>query len=398
MFRYLTLVWAILIQLCFGAVYAWSTFVVPLKKNYGLSSLQTQIIFGLMIGVFATMMIVTGRLQEKYGPRLVTAFGAVAYGAGYLMASFSNGSFVVLLISMGLITGVGLGLGYISSIVACQKCFPRQKGFVTGLVVAGFGAGAVSIAIFVKPLLDRGLDILQLFRYMGVAYFLIILAGSIFLKIPRAESKASWETIRVRELIGQPVFRTMFLCMFTGTFAGLMIIGNLAPIGISFGAGQTSAVIAISTFAAGNAVGRIIWGKLYDSIGKGTITASLAFMGFSLLCLLLFGSSSMLFPVFAFMIGFSFGANLVLYAAHTADLYGIGLVGSIYPYVSMAYGFSALIGPVFGGFCFDLRNSFVFPLMSAFLLSVCGALLFFLFSKRNKETSLGKTTGTVLEN
>lgn len=398
MFRYLTLVWAILIQLCFGAVYAWSTFVVPLKKDCGLSSLQTQIIFGLMIGVFAMMMIVTGRLQEKYGPRLVTAVGAVAYGAGYLTASFSNGSFVVLIISMGLITGAGLGLGYISSIVACQKCFPRQKGFVTGLVVAGFGAGAVSIALFLKPLLDRGLDILQLFRYMGVAYFLIILTGSMFLKIPRSESMVSGGPVSVRELIRQPVFRTMFLCMFTGTFAGLMIIGNLAPIGISFGAGQAAAAIAINTFAAGNALGRIIWGKLYDSIGKGTIAASLAFMGASLLCLLLFGSSGMLFPVFAFMTGFSFGANLVLYTAHTADIYGIARVGSIYPYVSMAYCFSALIGPVFGGFCFDLRNSFVFPLMIAFLLSVSGSLLFFLFTRRSRETSMGKTASPVLEN
>jgi MFS family permease len=102
-------------------------------------------------------------------------------------------------------------------------------------------------------------------------------------------------------------------------------------------------------------------------------------MSFSLLSVLLFGYSSLMFPIFAGMIGFGFGANLVLYAARTADIYGIERVGVIYPYVSLAYGLSAILGPTFAGICFDLNNTYYIPIATAMLLSVAGALLFFFF-------------------
>jgi len=395
MYRYLTLLWAIVIQVCFGAVYAWSTFVAPLKREYGLSSTQTQIIFGVMIGIFAIMMIVTGRLQEKYGPRLIAAFGGIAYGAGYFIASFSKGNFLVLLFAMGLIAGMGLGLGYISSIISCQKCFPRQKGLATGLVVAGFGSGAIAISLIIKPMLDKRIDILFLFRRMGIVYFILIFIGAMFLKTPPENIKNVKERVRLSDLVKQKIYRTMFVCMFTGTFAGLMIIGNLVPIGISLGTNTASAVLAVSTFAIGNATGRIIWGRLYDMFGRATITASLAMMGISLLCLLLFGYSNSLFPIFACMTGFSFGANLVLYAAHTADIYGIRLVGLIYPYVALAYGASAIIGPTFGGLCYDLRDNFTIPLITAFILSIAGAVLFFLHCKRRENKRSARSVQSI---
>jgi OFA family oxalate/formate antiporter-like MFS transporter len=391
MYRYLTLLWSIVIQICLGAVYAWSTFVVPMKKEYGLSSMQTQVVFGMMIGIFAIMMIVTGRLLEKYSSRLIAALGGVAYGSGYLLASFSEGNFFLLLIAFGLITGAGLGLVYISSIISCQKCFPRQKGLATGMVVAGFGSGAVSISLIVKPLLDKGIDILFLFRSMGIVYLIVIFIGAMFLKTPPEKTEKTKERVRLRDLVKQKIYRTMFLCMFTGTFAGLMIIGNLLPIGISLGANTASAALAISTFAIGNATGRIIWGRLYDKLGRATITASLALMAISLLCLLLFGYSNSLFPIFACTTGFSFGANLVLYAAHTADIYGIRLVGLIYPYVALAYGASAIIGPTFGGLCYDLRDNFTIPLITAFLLSMAGAVLFFLHCRRRRKNRSAET-------
>jgi OFA family oxalate/formate antiporter-like MFS transporter len=85
------------------------------------------------------------------------------------------------------------------------------------------------------------------------------------------------------------------------------------------------------------------------------------------------------------MTGFSFGANLVLYAAHTADIYGIRLVGLIYPYVALAYGASAIIGPTFGGLCYDLRDDFAIPLITAFILSIAGAVLFLLHCRRRND-------------
>ena len=91
--RYVTVISAsILIMLCAGAVYAWSIFVAPLKTEFGFSTVQTQVVYGLIIGVFTIAMLFVNKVLRKYGPRVSAAIGAVLFFAGYMIASFSHGN------------------------------------------------------------------------------------------------------------------------------------------------------------------------------------------------------------------------------------------------------------------------------------------------------------------
>ncbi len=45
--KYVILIVAVLIQICIGVGYSWSTFVPALKQTFGLSITQTQTIFGI---------------------------------------------------------------------------------------------------------------------------------------------------------------------------------------------------------------------------------------------------------------------------------------------------------------------------------------------------------------
>ena len=59
--RWLVVVGAVAIQLCLGAIYAWSVFSAPLKDDAGWSKLETQIVFSAGLAFFAIVMVYAGR-------------------------------------------------------------------------------------------------------------------------------------------------------------------------------------------------------------------------------------------------------------------------------------------------------------------------------------------------
>lgn len=59
------------------------------------------------------------------------------------LANFSANKLWWLYLSYGRIGGVGIGFGYIAPIAVPVKWFPDRRGLITGIVVGGFGAGAL---------------------------------------------------------------------------------------------------------------------------------------------------------------------------------------------------------------------------------------------------------------
>ena len=97
--RWLVVVGAILIQLCLGAIYAWSVFT-PGLKDAGWSSAETQAVFAAGLASFAVVMVIAGRLMPKIGPRNLAIAGANAPTPGKInLVDFriSFGSLVILL-------------------------------------------------------------------------------------------------------------------------------------------------------------------------------------------------------------------------------------------------------------------------------------------------------------
>ena len=372
--RYLVLAASISILLCIGGIYAWSVFVPSLRTDYGLSAGQAQLIFGATIASFTISMILAGRWQERIGPRPVAALGGLLFGGGYLLGSLSRGEFLLLLLGIGVIAGIGVGFVYVCPLATCLRWFPERKGLVTGLTVAGFGLGAVLQSAIVESLFARAMDVLTIFAWIGVAYGAVIVGGASFLSVPgRPASQAPPRALYLRALLQERSFWALFAGMFAGTFAGLLVIGNLKPIGLEAGVEAHVATLAVSLLAVGNALGRLSWGWLFDRFGRKVIPSSLLLLGLAVAALLLAGHE-WLFPLTVVLIGFGFGACFVVYAAQIAAAYGPEEVGRIYPLVFLAYGFSGIVGPFVGGWFFDLYRSYTGAILTAAILSFSGGL------------------------
>lgn len=355
--RWIVLAGSVLLQTCLGAVYAWSTFVPSLKQEHGVSGAQAGMVFGVAIGSFTVAMVFAGRMLESRGPRLLATVGAVLFGTGYLVAGLSGGRFPLLLLGAGLLAGIGIGFAYVCPLAAGVRWFPRHKGLVTGISVAGFGGGAMVLSGLAGSLLHRGVPVLEVFRWVGLIYGAAALAGAVVLRMPESQRQQEATGIPLRELLRHREFRALTASMLAGTFSGLLVVGNLKPMGLAAGLTPQASVLAIQIFALGNAAGRISWGWIFDRTGRPSIPVSLVCL-LAAITGLSAAQSSGLFLAMAGLSGFCFGASFVVNAAQTAAVFGHERIGSVYPYIFLAYGFSGLTAPAMGGWISDVTGGY----------------------------------------
>jgi|Deesub1362A_J573_1020465.scaffolds.fasta_scaffold02579_3 OFA family oxalate/formate antiporter-like MFS transporter len=376
--KYIITISSIIIMVCLGGVYAWSVFVPPLKAEHGLSTAETQLLFGFTIAVFTIAMIFAGRLQEKRGPRLTASIGAIFFSSGYLLASISKGQIVLLLLGIGILSGAGIGFGYVCSLTTPIKWFPRYKGLITGISVAGFGGGAILLSYIVKFLLAREMPVLDIFRTIGIGYGMVVFLSALALSVPEDIKKERGEGFfNASELVKDRKLWALFFGMFAGTFAGLLVTGNLKPIGLSYGISDKIATAAISLLAVGNAAGRIIWGRLSDMLGgRRSIIAALLFLSVFTLTLFFGARYDAGFLLITFAIGLGFGANFVLFATEVSHIYGVHKVGTIYPFVFLSYGIAGIIGPIIGGWLFDIMQTYHAAIIISALICTAGAAVY----------------------
>jgi OFA family oxalate/formate antiporter-like MFS transporter len=399
--RNLVVVGAIMIQLALGAIYAWSVYTKSLKEA-GWSKQDTQMVFSAGLALFAIVMVVAGRFLQhpKVGPKRLAMLSGLVLGLGYVLAGiFGAENFITTFIFVGIIGGAGIGIGYVVPIAVGIKWFPDKKGLITGLAVAGFGFGAtlwMTLADKLGPLgggeLIKNLGVSGTFIAFGIAYFILVEIGSIWMSFPPDGFKpAGWEppqatgakplagsvTLTSLEMLRTPQYYLILLTFAFGASAGLMSIGlmKLWPMEAlqakGIGAEEASAMATLAMavfFALFNGLGRIVWGMISDRIGrKLSIIIMAATQGVFVYLFQFMAGNEYTLYLFAMLIGFNFGGNFALFPTLTADTFGTKYVGMNYGWVFLAYAIGGIFGPIMGGKLGDMGN---FPLA----FTICGIL------------------------
>ncbi len=380
--RWKVAVGAIVIQMCLGAIYAWSVFTTPLQDE-GWSKVETQIVFSAGLASFALVMVYAGRKLHTWGPQRLALAGGVTLGVGYLVAAIGGGSsFVPVLLGVGLIGGSGIGLAYVVPIAVGMRWFPDHKGMISGVAVAGFGFGAmgwIKVAGSWGNLIDRiGLD--GTFATYGIAFAVVVVLGSLTMKMPPKgwlptgftppeELGKGGEDFTPREMLRTPQFHLISLTFMVSAGAGLMAIGVMKLYGVEAlsdsGLSEDQADAAAGTamavfFSVANGVGRLAWGTLSDKLGrKRSVVLMAASQGVFLLLFTTLAQNEWSLYLAATLTGFNFGGNFALFPALTADEFGNTAVGDNYPWVFLSYGAGGIIFPILGGSLGDAGN---FPL------------------------------------
>lgn len=350
----------IFLQIALGAVYAWSVFRVPLSKQFGWSISQVTFTFTICIFIVGFASFFGGLWMNKKGPRVVALTGAVLYGLGVFLASFSANKLWWLYLSYGFIGGLGLGFGYIVPVATLVKWFPDRRGLITGIAVGGFGAGALITAPVATRLIQT-VGVLPTFAYLGVGYFIVsIIAGWFMQNPPDGWQPAGW-TPTAKEIsqrathdyVLSEALKTwqwwaLWLILFLNTCAGISVISQEAPIFQEL-TGVTAVIAGgmVGIASLGNAFGRVFWAWLSDLVTR-RVTFTVMFVAQLLLFWFLptITAASIITAV-TFVILMCYGGGFGTMPAFAADYFGSKNVGPIYGLMLTAWSFASVVGPLY---------------------------------------------------
>ena len=282
-----------------------------------------------------------------------------------------------MLAGIGLLGGIATGFGYWVALTSPVLWFPEKRGLITGIASAGFGLGAVFMSEISEVILNHGYDVYDLLKISGSVYALtIIIFSNIIYQIPdnKEESNTGAKSLN---FTGTAIFKKLFLGIFLGTFAGLLIIGSLEIIGAEYQIPNHYIILGVSLFAIANFSGRLAWGFISDYIGASlSIFLALLFQAVSIYLLDVITLTEFSYLTLSSLVGFGFGGNFVLFAKETSQVFGVRQLGTIYPYVFIGYAVAGIAGPLSGGLLYDYSGSFFYAIILASFMSLLGSLLF----------------------
>ena len=347
----------VVLQTALGAVYAWSVFRTPLVRGFGWTISEVTLTFTIAIFTLGIAAFAGGLWMRAKGPRIVGITAGVLYGLGVFLASFSNHGLWVLYLTYGVIGGAGLGLGYIVPIATLVKWFPDRRGFITGIAVAGFGAGALVTAPIATRLIAR-VGVLGTFATLGIAYFILVVGSAIFMvNPPRDYRPAGWTPDPARQqgirnlTLGEALktwqWYGLWALLFLNVTAGISIISQAAPMAQEItGASATTAAGMVGIISIANGSGRFLWAWLSDFAGRRWVFLAMFLVQAVLFFVLPLVSSFAMFTLLSFIVLLCYGGGFGTMPAFAADYFGPRDVGSIYGLMLTAWGFSSVLGPL----------------------------------------------------
>ncbi len=384
MSRWWHVVGGLLMNLALGSLYAWSVFVAPLEKEFGWKRADTSWVFTWAVVVFAISFILAGRLQDKLGPFKISMVGCILLTIGFLLSAKTT-SLPFLILSFGILVGIGNGFGYATPIPVMAKWFPDKRGLAVGLAVAGYGGGSAIFGPLAQLYLIPHYGWRTTFVVLGAVFFVMTFAGAFLLKNPPAgykppgwspapASKAAATTYEFTpgEMWKTPTAYLMWVAYALGAAAGLMVISQLVPFAKSVGV--SAAVLSTMTLvvgAVGNASGRILSGWFSDAIGRlNVLRLMIAISAVAMPLLYLTGSTVALLYVMVFVVYWCYGTQLSVNASTTSDFWGTKNAGINYGLLFTSWGVAGIIGPRIGGKLFDINKDYKAAFYTAGVLAV----------------------------
>ena len=359
-----------LLQLCLGAVYAWSYFQKPLVTGYGWSNAQVAWTFSLAIGFLGVAAAVGGVLLPKFGPRKLAVTGSLLYGTGYLLAALALQlkSLPLLWLGYGVIGGIGLGLGYVTPVATAAKWFPDKKGLVTGLVVMGFGLGALLMSKVIAPALAAAFpqQLPVVFTGIGLIVGAISLLAAAGLRNPPGTPVTSITTAGLAPVWSRQ-FGLMWLVFFCNIVAGIAIISFQSPLlqdlwkkidpalsPVTLAAYGATLIAVSSVF---NGVGRLVWGGLSDRLGQLiTFRIMLATQAIVFLVLMRVGNPWLFGALICYVL-LCYGGGFGVMPAFVLNTFGPHQMPVVYGCILTAWSAGGMVGPQMVAWLKDHRGA-----------------------------------------
>lgn len=346
--------------------------------------------FSIYSVVYSGFSLVSGRLTDLHGPRLVVLAGGGLLGAGLVLTSRSS-ELWQFYVWYGLLAGLGMSAVFVPTTATTVKWFVARRGLVLGLVTMGAGLGQLTVPLLSAALI-AALGWRTTFTVYGLALALILLvAGMRLERDPESlglrpyglgdrhqgdgsagPPEASFGPAAAVRTTAFWLYTVALFVFWSVVFLPVVHLPSFAQ--SSLGASSGQAALTVAALAAGSTFGRFAAGSVSDRLGSRrtfVVSVWIQVLGFLGLVLASRIESLPMTYAAALAVGTSLGSTTALHPIVVGDLFGRHFAASVSGLIFAAASTSTAIGVYVGGALQEATGSY----LSSFVLGAALTVL-----------------------
>src|SRR5664280_87207 len=407
--RWLNLIFCIICMVMIANLqYGWTLFVNPINKAHGWSIASIQVAFAVFIALETWLTPIEGWIVDMLGPRrgpkIVVSIGGILVAIGWVLNAYADS--LSMLYLGAVISGIGGGAIYATSVGMAVKWFPDRRGLAVGLTAAGYGAGAAITVIPIRYVIDT-YGYQTAFLWFGLIQGGVVFLLAFLLRGPDPGEMASAPAPKVvqsirsftpKEVLTTPVFWVLYIMFVMVSASGLMATAQIAPIAADFKVGNAIVFWGATTLTAAliidniaNGAARPMFGWISDNIGR-EYTMAIAFgLGAAAYWLLgTLGTAPWAFVLFAALIFLTWGEIFSLFPSTCTDSFGAKFATVNLSLLYTAKGTSAFLVPLANVIKTSTGSWHMVFVVTACMNLVVVALALFVLKPMRSKTAVGE--------
>jgi len=351
--------------------YAFGVFLKPLTVEFNWERGALSGAFSIALLLVGPFSILSGRLSDKYGPRILVTISGLSLGVGFLLMSQINSLWQVYLI-WGLFMGVGISCSFVPIISTIPRWFTKKRGIAIGIAVAGFGLGGVIVPPLAQWLISA-FGWRQAYLILGLITFIVVIPLAQFMKHSpqrvglkpygedetiKDEHSLVTEGLSITQAIKTSRFWVWGLILFCFFFCIQVTIVHIVPHAVDIGVSPIIAASITSIIAGCSVIGKLSTGFLSDKVGSRLLLIACISLATLALLWLLFAKEIWMLYIFAVIFGIGYGGIVLLQTVISAELFGLGSLGMVLATLMFCGTIGGALGAPLAGSIFDITGSY----------------------------------------
>lgn len=377
-------------MIVWGAQYSFGVFFKPMLNEFGLSRAVLSGAYSINLVIQSVACIFTGKLCDKYGPRLVVTICGSLLGISYLLMSQAQVAWQIYII-FGILASIGAAGTWVPLLSTIARWFVFRRGLMSGITAAGVGVGVMLVpplsSYFISSFGWRTSYII-----IGLTVMTLVIISAQMLKRDPSEIGQSPLGMSIEHedsslhFTFKEALRTRQFWLICGVFLMMgaclqSILVHIVPHATDVGIAEVTAATIISVIGGVSIISKVSLGVAMDRLGNKPVAIIIASLMLISLIIIQLSDSLWVLYVFAVFFAFGYGGFAALQSPYLAELFGLKYHGTIFGFTLFIIGAGAF-GPFVAGKIFDATSSY----RLAFTMLAIMSFLAILFAIGIKKT------------
>lgn len=376
----------LILMIVWGAQYSFGVFFKPMLKEFGLSRAVLSGAYSLNLAIQAVACIFTGKLSDRYGPRLVVTVCGSFLGVSYLLMSQAQMIWQIYIL-FGLLSSIGVAGTWVPLLSTIARWFVFRRGLMCGIAAAGIGVGTMLLPLLSSYFITR-FGWRTSYILIGMTTLVIVIINAQMLKrdpsqigqVALGESQQNTDSSNsdFPDFTFGEALRTSQFWLVSAVFLMLgiclqSVLVHIVPHATDVGIPEVTAATIISVIGGASIISKVGVGIAVDHLGNKMVAIIVTSLMLVSMITIQLSNALWVLYIFAVFFAFGYGGFAAIQSPYLAELFGLKSHGAIFGFVLFILGAGAF-GPVVAGKIFDATSSYRLAFIILGILSFLGIL------------------------